>query len=324
MQWTVVPYEASILTAGIEYSREDLVSSRLSGGARWMANTVMYAEDEWKIVGATLALGGRYSRNSAFGAFFAPRISFLAPLTDRTTVRASYGRGYKEPSLLDLYIDYDNSGVGYVVKGEPNLQPEKSHGYNIGMQYNRNDIIWFRLNYYYNDVTNLISYYTVSASTPTQAAILSYRNINAAVTQGVDVDVDLQPFTWLAVGVGYNLSSAKDGAGRDLPFRIPHTANGKILVTVKEWNANANVRVRWYGRKPVTDDQVNTNIYQEGQAPSFLYVNSYFVADARAAVTLFGMVEIYAGVNNMFDKRDYPFGQVKPRQIYGGASLTLQ
>jgi len=323
--WTTLPYRSSVLNIGFEFLKEQLVSGRILGGDKEITNHVLFLEDEWDLRSVTFTAGGRYSINSAFGSFFAPRIGLKIPVTERTTLRASYGRGYREPSIMDLYIDYDNSGVGYVVKGEPNLKPEDSHGINIGMQYGRGDLLWFRMNYYYNNVRNLIDYYTVTQAVPGQVAVLSYRNIDKAVTQGIDFDIDIHPIDNMMIGIGYNYNSAKDHNGFDLPFRTPHSANSKVVLTVPSWwDFSGTLRGRWYGKKPVTDDQVNVNIYLEGQTPSFIYVNSYFVLDLRAALRPFSGVEIFGGVNNLTDRVEYPFGQIKPRMFYGGVTVSFE
>jgi outer membrane receptor for ferrienterochelin and colicins len=318
----LVPYHNSILTAGIEYNQEEVNSSRFSEGLASISNNVLYAEDEWNIGVGTLAIGGRYSANSVFGSFFTPRISAVIPVTNNTMLRASYGRGYREPSLLELYIDFDHSTVGYIVRGAPNLKPEDSHGFNLGMQYNREDLVWFRVTYFYNRLNNLIDYYFSGSSNG--AAVLTYRNVEQATTQGVDFDLDLGVTDRCVISLGYNLVDARDGYGNPLPFRTPHSANLKLNYELPFYATKLDLRVRWYDTKPVNDDQTNRGIYSQGQAPIFSYVNAYSVTDVRVSSKPFSGVELFAGISNLFDYRDYPFGQIKPLQVFGGVSLVFK
>ncbi len=324
LQGTMIPYARSILTVGAEYSDETMNSSRFSGGVRSVSNRVLYAEDEWDLGVGTLAIGGRYSVNSSFGAVFAPRISAVVPVTGHTSLRASYGRGYREPSLLELHIDFDHSSVGYILKGNPDLQPEDSHGFTLSAQYNREDLVWFRITYFLNTLRNLIDYYAVQNSTAGSAAILSYRNVDRAVTEGVDVDVDLEPVEGALLSLGYSHVRAVDGNGYLLPFRTPNSLNLKLNGRLPVLDATVDLRMRWFDRKPINDDQVNRGIYTDGEAPQYSYVPAYQVSDVRVSARPMDRVELFAGVNNLFDTVRYPFGQIKPRQLYGGLNVTIR
>ncbi len=324
VQGTAVPYDRSVLTWGVEYNEETMNSSRFSGGVRSVSNRVVYAEDEWDLGLGTVAVGGRFSDNSAFSAVFAPRVSVMVPITERTTFRASYGRGYREPSLLELYIDFDHSSVGYILKGDPTLKPEDSRGFTAGLQYNRDDLVWFRVTYFQNRLNNLIDYYSMQNSNVGSAAILSYRNVDRAITEGVDVDVDLALIPGTLATLSYNYVRAVDGFGHDLPFRTPQTIMAKLNGQIPFWSSSVDVRVRWYDRKPYNDDQVNRDIYSSGVAPQYLYVPSYAIVDLRLSARPIDRFECFAGVNNLFDETKYPFGQIKPRDLYLGINVTIQ
>lgn len=323
LQGSLVPYRNSILTTGLEYAEERLLSSRLSGGGRTVSNKVLYAEDEWDLGVGTLAIGGRFSHNSAFSSVFAPRVSVMVPVTEHTTLRASYGRGYREPSLLELFIDFDHSSIGYAVKGEPSLKPEDSRGLTAGLQYDRGDLVWFRVSYFRNTLRNLIDYYVLTAGGPGLTTVLSYRNIDRALTEGADVDVDLVPVSGTMFSLGYNYVRAVDGFGRKLPFRTPHTLTAKLNARLPVWDSSIDLRARWNDRKPVTDDQLNRDIYAEGQEPQYTYVPAHAVTDIRVSARPFEGVEFFAGVNNVFDVIQFPYGQMKPRQFFGGFNATI-
>ncbi|MCU0453776.1 MAG: TonB-dependent receptor [Bacteroidetes bacterium] len=323
VQGTVVPYHNSILTMGLEYGKESLLSSRLAGGTRSVSNQVVYAEDEWNLGVGTLAFGARYSHNSAFSTVLAPRVSVMVPVTEHTTLRASYGRGYREPSLMELYIDFDHSSIGYAVKGEPGLMPEDSRGLTAGLQYDRGDLVWFRLSYFRNTLKNLIDYYVLTPGGPGMTTVLSYRNVERAVTEGVDVDVDLVPFSGTMFSLGYNYVRAVDGRGFKLPFRTPHTVTAKVNTKLPFWDASIDLRTRWSDRKPVSDDQLNRDIYSAGEAPQFTYVPAHAVTDVRLAARPLASVEFFVGINNLFDVTQFPYGQMKPRQYFAGFNASI-
>ncbi len=320
-QFSTAPYSTSILTFGYELTNEKVISDRLLEGKKDFITNIIYGEDEWTFSSATFAVGARYSHNSVFGSFFAPRISTLYKATEELTLRSSYGRGFRSPSFIELFIDYSNPGVGYTVKGNPLLQPEISDGYNIGFDYNRDDIIWFRMNMYYNNVKNLINYYY--AQLPGNGtAVLSYNNLAKANTKGIDFDVDINPLENFTIGIGYNYLSAQSN-GKSLPFRSPNVINIKLNYNLPEYEFTANILGRWFDKKLVTNEQTNIDIYSGNNEGKLYYEPSYGIIDVRLSKKIWKL-NFYGGSNNIFNVTSYPFGQIREREFFIGTQFTLE
>lgn len=316
IQLTVLPYMTSTLTIGLEVSDERVTSLRLTRGQQLLSNNILFAEDEWAIGDFTFNVGGRYSDNSRYGTFFAPRLSALYRPTERLTLRSSYGRGFRSPSLIELFLDLDHSSFGYRAYGNPNLQPEESHGFNIGFDYARDDMLWFRLNGYYNDVTNMIAYYDISR-VPT---IFSYRNISTATAKGIDLDIDVRMLSPVNFSIGYNYNETKDNNGNLIPFHSPHTINLKVNSEIKVINGSMFLGYRWYDKMPVINEQTDLT----GLAnPVYYYSPSYSVFNINTVSKVFSTLELSAGINNIFDKTVYPFGQIKGREFFAGLRYQL-
>lgn len=323
-QYTFIPYASSVLTIGAEHNSEGSTSGRLKEGARTIANDVAYVEDEWSIGDYTLAFGGRYSENSVFGGFFAPRLSFRYKATEKLTFRASYGRGFRAPSFIELFFDFNHSALNYVVEGNTALQPEKSHGFNFGIDYARDDIIWFRTNFYYNDVTNLIEdYIKQQATVGNPYTIFSYLNIAEAVTKGVDVDVDIQLHHTTLLSVGYNYTSATDGNGVELPFRTPHTVTVKGTYDHPAWGTSFNLRARWQDATLVNDRRQNNQTLTGAVEESDIVTPAHGVVDLKAIQPVYDMVQVSAGINNVLNKTVFPYGQIKGREFFAGIQIRL-
>lgn len=321
LQWTTVPYTNSVLSLGTEYLKESIVSDRIVDGSRQYESSVLYGENEWSVAGMTFSLGGRYSYNNVYGSFFSPKLSFMANLADNLTLRASYGRGFREPSLKELFIMFANS-VGYVVEGEPGLKPEKSSGLTAGLEYTPVSSIWLRVNLYHNNITNLIDYYIKTNSG--ERLILSYYNISSAVTQGLDADVTFAPSSSLQLKFGYSYTDAKSGDGTQLPFRVPHTINFKAAVGIDAIDTRVSVFGHWYSNQKVLDDQTNKNIYTGTEAVVYSTQPAFVVLNAKVEKQLFGTVQAFVGITNITGKTMYPFGQVKPREYYAGINFLFQ
>lgn len=317
------PYSSSLLAVGAEHNIEELISGRLLNNERKIRNTVAFVEDEWTIHTYTLTFGGRYSHNSAFGNFFAPRISFRWNATDKLTLRGSYGRGYRAPSFIELYFDFNHSSIGYIVEGEPHLQPETSHGFNIGIDYSRNDWLWFRTNFYYNTVKNLIEDYQKNPSTMPGFIVLSYRNISEAITAGSDIDVDIVPATDVKISFGYHYTYAVDGKGNVLLFRVPQVLSLKALYEMKETGTSVSLRGRWQDKVLIDDQRQNANTVNGTASVTKTYSPSYTVFDTKITQTLFHNISLNGGINNILDKTIYPYGQKRGREFYVGIQFQL-
>jgi outer membrane receptor for ferrienterochelin and colicins len=324
-QYTMTPYTASVLTLGAERNIEGAKSGRLKSGARTIINDVGYLEDEWTFSNYTLSFGGRYSDNSVFGGFFAPRVSLRYKANEKMTLRGSYGRGYRAPSFIELFFDFNHSGLSYIVEGDNTLKPETSHGFNLGVDYARDDLIWFRANIYYNLVSNLIEdYIKHNATSAEPVTIFSYKNISEAVTSGVDIDVDMAPFTYCALSVGYNYTYAVDGNGIELPFRTPHSFTVKTSYENAEDGTIVSIRGRWNDKKIVNDRRQNNNTLTGQVTESIVVSPSYYIIDFKASQTLIENVTLSVGVNNILSKVVFPYGNIKGREFFAGIRYQIQ
>ena len=119
----------------------------------------------------------RYDDNESFGPHTTWRIApaFIVPGTD-TKLKATYGTGFKAPTLTELYVNFP------VVPAvaNPNLSPETSKGYDFGFEQPLlHDRVSFGATYFHNDITNLI----VEQFDPT-TFVSSYANIGAGNHRG--------------------------------------------------------------------------------------------------------------------------------------------
>ena len=96
----------------------------------------------------------RYDDNDSFGAHTTWRVgpAFIVPGTE-TKLKATYGTGFKAPTLVQLFVN--NPSIGQLAN--PNLQPETSSGFDVGFEQPLlNGRVNFGVTYYQNDVKNLI------------------------------------------------------------------------------------------------------------------------------------------------------------------------
>lgn len=74
---------------------------------------------------------------------------------------AQFSQGFKAPTLQDLYYFKDKPDANIVLKPNPDLKPEESNSYEIGLR-GQNHLGNFELAGFYNDYTNFIESRTVN------------------------------------------------------------------------------------------------------------------------------------------------------------------
>ncbi|HLZ08124.1 MAG TPA: TonB-dependent receptor, partial [Chloroflexota bacterium] len=97
----------------------------------------------------------REDDNDTFGEHMTYRIApaVIIPFTD-TKIKASYGTGFKAPTLSQLFQNFPDFGFF----ANPNLKPEQSRGADIGFEQPLfNDRIRFGSTYFKNNITDLIN-----------------------------------------------------------------------------------------------------------------------------------------------------------------------
>jgi len=253
----------------------------------------LYAQVQGELVaGLNLTAGVRRDSHDTFGDNTLGQIAAAWSLNDGATIlRASFGQGFKAPTLYQLYSEYGNT----------NLEAEEADGWDVGVQQRLADRFVIRATWFQRKTENQIEY--VSCSSPADAMCLVngvmrwgyYDNIARAKAKGVELEgtADLGP---LQVAANYTWTEAKNDAegtatyGKLLPRRPEHQANIQVAYT---WANQATLggAIRYVGK--AYDNAANTNVLQ-----------SYALLDLRASYPVNDTFELYGRVENALDE-DY-------------------
>jgi vitamin B12 transporter len=144
----------------------------------------------------------RYDDNDSFGAHTTWRVApaFIVPGTE-TKLKATYGTGFKAPTLVQLFVN--NPSIGQLAN--PNLQPETSSGFDVGFEQPLlNGRVSFGITYYQNDVKNLIAGVFPSATTFTN------ENVGRAKMHGTESFVSATVTDQFKVRFDYTTTRTRD------------------------------------------------------------------------------------------------------------------
>ena len=94
-----------------------------------------YAQFDWNITEQLNIVGSvRYDYFSASSQkALTERLAFVYKFP-WMTFRANYATGFRAPTLKEMYMHFDMGNMGYMIIGNPDLEPEKSHNFNIAVE----------------------------------------------------------------------------------------------------------------------------------------------------------------------------------------------
>ncbi|MBE0363496.1 hypothetical protein PULV_a0947 [Pseudoalteromonas ulvae UL12] len=193
VSFDVMDLEAGTVQAfvGFEYRTEDYAdkydslseagqvggSSGSSAGGDRSVGAIFFEALVPVVDSLELTFAGRYDDYSDYGSDFSPKVSARYEATDDLVVRASWGKGFRAPSLPDLTQQPSESAdsvsddatclaigeevgcssqINAIVISNPNLESEKSDQYSLGLIYQVADNIDFEIDYYSTEITNRI------------------------------------------------------------------------------------------------------------------------------------------------------------------------
>ena len=124
------------LILGADYMNDYLSTYQFITGTDHSQNNIDgYAQFDWNITEQLNVVGSvRYdyfsaSANKAFTERLA--IVYKQPWM---TFRANYASGFRAPTLKEMYMHFDMGNMGYMLLGNPDLKPEKSHNFNVAVE----------------------------------------------------------------------------------------------------------------------------------------------------------------------------------------------
>ena len=127
------------LIVGADFMHDFLTTYQFVDNASHSQNNVDgFAQFDWNITDRLNVVGSvRYDYFSA---------SAQKALTERLAVvykmpwmtfRVNYASGFRAPSLKEMYMHFDMGNMGYMILGNPDLEPERSHNFNIAFERTR-------------------------------------------------------------------------------------------------------------------------------------------------------------------------------------------
>ncbi|OIO38647.1 MAG: hypothetical protein AUJ72_02125 [Candidatus Omnitrophica bacterium CG1_02_46_14] len=204
-----------------------------------------------------------------------------------TAIKASYGTGFKAPTLYQLYaIPFPSDfGFGGFGGGNSQLKPERSKTYEIGIEQPlANGRLNIGVTYFHNDFTNLID----SILNPDNFYSDQYKNISSAKSEGIEVPLNFHFSDILQITGNYTWLNTENGDTKEPLLR---RANNK-----------ANLDLNLTLTKQLTMN-VDTGYVGHRFSASGVKLKRYSKTDMRLTYQMNSHWDIYLRVENLFNKK---------------------
>jgi vitamin B12 transporter len=235
--------------------------------------------------GLTLTGGVRHDSHDTFGHHTLGQAALAWSLNDGDTVlRASFGQGFKAPTLYQLYSDFGNTS----------LKPEEADSWDAGItQKLFNGQLVVSATGFTRTAVNLISFSNCPGPAACRAGQFGvYENTSRARSRGVELEGTLTIDNFkLEANYTYtdarNTSAGDPDKGKELARRPSSVAN-VIATYVWPRGIATGIGVSYSGS--AYDDAANTFLLPD-----------YALVDLRISVPVMRNIEIYGRIENLFD-----------------------
>ncbi|MBL8207827.1 MAG: TonB-dependent receptor [Blastocatellia bacterium] len=295
-------------------------------------NQAAYVQDQFRIKeNITVVAGMRFDYWRTYDGFF-NGFTALTPLTryeprsNRAvtgkvaaawavgrgfTVRSSLGTAFRNPSVFDMYRNF-RFPSGLYLLANPDLKPEQLFSYEFGVRKTLGDKTALEATYYRNNITNLIYRQTDLALDPTG---LTRINVNAGqgTTNGVELSLRQQLFSWLQFRTSYSYTDAKITENPAAPLSVgkrvvgipTQMASGSLLGAWKR--LSGSLSGRYVAATFSTDNNADTT---RGVFGSY---SPFFLADASFGVEIGRGFSVFSNIENLLNRQYYQFFLSPPR-----------
>ena len=226
-------------------------------------------------------------------------------------LRGSVGTGSKAPTFTERYGYYEDLFIG-----NPDLKPESSQGWEIGMDATSQDSKYqFQLAYFDQDLQDEIDGFVYDPASGLFTAINKESDSSRSGIEAV-FDTRFGQYFTLAASYTYTDATEKDAMGQSVPEvrRPKHMASICANYYFLENRGNLNLNLNYTGSQldvfysPVTFTSERVDI------------DAYTVVDLAASWQLTPSLELIGRISNLLDEEyEEILGFVRPgRAVYGG------
>ena len=282
-----------ILVLGVEHQRDGInkpIAADTTTNSGYVELQSAYADTLFN------TLSVRYDDNSQFGDKVTYRVAPAYVIAETgTKFKASLGSGFKAPTLEQQFQSFP----GFYFFANPNLKPESSVGYDLGIEQALfSDALRLGVTFFRNNIKDLIA-----DSSNLTTFVTTEVNVGRAVTQGVESFVSYRPMPSLTLRLDYTYTEATD--------EILHLELLRRPKQKASFNSNWRPSPRWSVDATLLYVGRWMDISRDGSEQ--VDAPGYTTVDVATSYDLTGRWTLFGRINNLFDRHyENPTGFLQP------------
>ncbi|MBD3332038.1 TonB-dependent receptor [candidate division GN15 bacterium] len=145
---------------------------------------------------------------------FSPRLGVSFPISEKSVMHFNYGFYYQAPAFQYLYTNLQGDlSSGYPLLGNPNLEPEETVSYELGLDHVIGEDLRLDVTAYYKDIKDLVT--TRQQPVSGSEIVTTFDNDDYGSVKGIDLALEKLPDGgFLSASVSYSYMVAM-GNGSD-------------------------------------------------------------------------------------------------------------
>ncbi|QXH45940.1 TonB-dependent hemoglobin/transferrin/lactoferrin family receptor [Pseudomonas xanthosomatis] len=249
-----------------------------------------------------------------------PKLGVTYAFNDNYTWYGQYAEGFRTPTAKSMYGRFENSTVGYSVKPNPGLEPEKSKSYETGLRGNFESGS-FDVAVFYNKYRDFINEDAVQSADLTST--FQANNIKRATIKGAEFKGRLNLDHFGAPQGLYTQGSLAYAHGRNddngQPLNSVNPLTAVLGLGYEQANYGGLLSWTLVKRKNRVDD--TTFFAPDGTSTQFK-TPGYGVLDLTGFYKVTDDITVNAGLYNLTDKKYWQWDDVRGYDAIGEAGAT--
>jgi vitamin B12 transporter len=263
------------LGGGLEWSKEKVSTTEGTYIKESRDNEAVFVTANYIVDALSTEASIRTDDNDSYGRSNTWQLGAGYALTSSLQISANVGTGFKAPTFNDLY---------YPDAGNPNLKPEESFGYELGVSGYHETFEW-QVTGYKSEIDQLIAWAPVDPNNTAGDWIPS--NVNKAKMDGIESSVTFY-LDNVSNTFGYDYVDARDASTKkQLIRRSKHVGRWNLGYELSKWKFDATALYR--GKS--YEDADNTK-----------ELEAYTLVDFAAAYTFSEKLTVRGRIHNAFDE----------------------
>lgn len=232
------------------------------------------------------ASGFRYDDNNIYGSNLTADIDWAYNFSEQTRINFSAGSAFHAPSISELYSPNfqglvispitGESSFAFAIEGNPDLKPEESINYELGLKKNMAKNHQLSFNLFYYKIDNLIDF---------QGFTFKPVNVNQATIKGLELN-----YKYTFNNLNFNANATVQDANNDeTDTPLLRRPDNKLNLSIDKFFNKASI---------------GSSLRYASKNPDFgLELESYTIIDIRAAYKINSHWKVSAKIENATDKQ---------------------